>query len=75
MTEDYIDTLFEDIASNKAYKKIRRHTDTLIQKFKEQLSSRQIVQFNDIIQAMTDESVYLQEEIARKTKSSHRTNI
>ena len=63
---DNLDELMTAIAETEKYDNIRKQNDRIITDFKNKLPKELLSEFIEVINALTDESVYMQTEIYRR---------
>ena len=68
MEYDYSDTVLADIAATKEYNIIRNHNDKLISDFENQLPVSLLPKFKNVIEAISEESIYMQTEIFNRIR-------
>ena len=68
MEYDYSDTVLADIAATKEYNIIRNHNDKLISDFENQLPVSLLPKFKSVIEAISEESIYMQTEIFNRVR-------
>ena len=64
---DNLDELMTAIAETEKYDNIRKQNDRIITDFKNKLPKELLPEFIEVINSLTDESVYMQTEIYRRT--------
>ena len=63
---DNLDEFMMAIAETEEYNDIRKKTDRLINDLKDKLPKELLPKFIEVIDSLTDESVYMQTEIYRR---------
>lgn len=63
---DNLDEFMMAIAETEEYNDIRKHNDRLINDLKDKLPKYLLPEFIEVIDSLTDESVYMQTEIYRR---------
>lgn len=63
---DNLDELMTAIAETEKYDNIRKQNDRIITDFKNKLPKELLPEFIEVINSLTDESVYMQTEIYRR---------
>lgn len=63
---DNLDELMMAIAETKTYNNIRKQNDRNITNFKNKLPKELLPEFIEVINSLTDESVYMQTEIYKR---------
>lgn len=63
---DNLDEFMVAIAKTEEYNDIRKHNDRLINDLKDKLPKELLPKFMEVIDSLTDESVYMQTEIYRR---------
>lgn len=63
---DNLDELMTAIAETKKYDNIRKQNDRIITDFRNKLPKELLPEFIEVINSLTDESVYMQTEIYRR---------
>ena len=63
---DNLDEFMMAIAETEEYNDIRKHNDRIITDFRNKLPKELLPEFIEVINSLTDESVYMQTEIYRR---------